>query len=336
MISDDVTGFRHDNIYDSLGLVDIDQMENLQTVVSLILITAPPIQENDSMDTAMREKIKHYNNAFKNGNVLKCSSMVNSVSGMSEFSLKEEKYIENSIKEQLMIPLQASTGAKDITLKFNEDRYSTAFNTFNTIYEYMKKVIRGNIRPSENALKFNELDYFFSVYVINLEPNGIAVQSTIKFANCFLKSVNHDPIQPSKQVTEHKQTDIAFRCQTTRVNDFENTFYELYELGILKRGLHNFTIENRQIHGTQTISNGVISIIGDISSGDFGNIETSIRGTISTTVDSFLSGFIDDAETYVSGFITNTFGNNPISNIGANFAKQATGSILSKAFKSFF
>lgn len=225
--------------FEELGLINVRSIENLQTQHALILFTAPRINtedaDNRNITGKRKDNIDVYDTTLRNGNVLICSSLVQSVSGFSERSLKSEKILENVNKDSLNLPISSSTGSKDLVFLFNETTNSVVYKTFSTLVDYTKSVVRGTIKPPTAAIRLGMIDYGFSVYIVLFAADGRKIQHSVKLANCFLNNLSNQSLNFDKNANEQKQIEVSVKCQRIVFDEHEFVFNELYDLGILSK-----------------------------------------------------------------------------------------------------
>ncbi len=284
------------NFYQDIGTIDYRDFEQLQNSHSLYLILTPPMDLNslgnnfsasfdrdgvlDSIGTFLggavsllgtancglfssavdqsnlNKLLDYYQNHLINGHLMKCSSLLEGVTGLKPMSIQSEKLIENNIGKGLSIPIGRTKGEEqELTLTFNETTNLDVFNTFFTIMSYQRSVIEGNREPIAEFILNGIIDYMFQLYVINFDKTGRKVLSTVKMSNITLTSLSAEPLESSLSSSEHKKTTITISVRDFDYNNF-GVFDELEDYGVLPNSKYEFNSRTKMIDYKQ----GILSV----------------------------------------------------------------------------
>ena len=296
-----------------IGGIDISEIDNLQNLASLIVITAPPLNREASglgsfqtptesfsnsagltdiisdvsnivtnvsnlfrtgscelnldADPVSKEMLqKNLDNYKKNlisGNLLRCSTLVEGIKGLPNHTVKSTKFIENADNISYELPVSGSVGGPSpLTLTLNETQHLDGYLTFFTIWYYMKEVLRGTVNPPDFYNENGILNYSFSIYLINFEPNGTQVKSTVKLTNCIIKSLSNSAVEFDKKEREQKTTDVEITFDGMIIND-DRVFYELSEFGILPQHKYSFNpASGKLVQDSNTTAKKIDNVFG--------------------------------------------------------------------------
>ena len=214
--------------------------------------------------------LDYYQNYLISGHLLRCSSLLEGITGLKPLSIQSEKLIENNVGKGLSMPIGRTKGEEtEMTLSFNETTDLDTFNTFFTIMSYQRSVIEGSREPIEEFILNGIIDYMFQIYVINFDKTGRKVLSTVKLSNITLKSLSAETLESTLQSSEHKKTTVTVDVRDFVYNDY-GVFKELEDYGVLPANKYRFNMQTKML---ELVSGG------DFNSRDFRGETVGMEGS---------------------------------------------------------
>jgi len=196
--------------------------------------------------------LNYYADNLISGHLMKCSSLLEGLSGLKTKDMKVEKVIESTIGKGLSVGRASSRSDEtEMTLSFNETKDLDVYNTFITIMEYQKAVVDGHRDPIEDYVLNGIIDYVFQLYAINFDGTGLRVLSTVKMSNITLVEVNSEIMESSLNSIEHKKTIVQIRVSDFTYNDY-GIFQELDDYGILPSSKYIFNERTKSLEYAQS------------------------------------------------------------------------------------